>query len=139
MEYKRYQVFLSSTFSDLQPIRNACWQNLIDLNYIVAGMETFPASSDDPFTYIQPIISQSDYFVLIIGSRYGTVPDGEEISFTEKEFDFAVEQKIPILAFIAKDEIRNNPKVDIDHEKLSKLDRFISRASSGRMVHFWGR
>jgi hypothetical protein len=44
---KRYQVFVSSTFSDLQEERQEIIQALLELKCIPAGMELFPAANDD--------------------------------------------------------------------------------------------
>jgi len=47
------------------------------------------------------VISQVDYYILIVAGRYGSVTrDG--ISYTEKEFDYAKKIGIPILVFLHK-------------------------------------
>jgi hypothetical protein len=43
---KRYQVFVSSTFTDLIDERSAVMQALLEQNGIPAGMELFPASNE---------------------------------------------------------------------------------------------
>ena len=48
----------------------------------------------------------SDYYVLIIGKRYGSlIEDGEfaGISYTHREFEYALSKGIPVLAFIKAD------------------------------------
>jgi hypothetical protein len=69
---KRYQIFVSSTFADLQEERQAVMQALLSLEHFPAGMEAFPASDDDAWTLIQGVIDDSDYYVLVIGGRYGS-------------------------------------------------------------------
>ena len=55
-------------------------------------MEAFPAADATPWDLIKTIIAESDYYVLIVGGKYGsTGPDG--ISYTEMEFNFAEELK----------------------------------------------
>lgn len=44
---KRYQVFISSTYADLQDERQEVIQALLELDCIPAGMELFPAASED--------------------------------------------------------------------------------------------
>ena len=44
---KRYQVFVSSTYSDLVDERKHVIQALLETKCIPAGMELFPAASDD--------------------------------------------------------------------------------------------
>lgn len=47
---KRFQVFVSSTYEDLQEERKEVMQALLELDCIPAGMELFPASSEDQWT-----------------------------------------------------------------------------------------
>jgi hypothetical protein len=47
-------------------------------------MEAFPAADATPWELIRSMISDSDYYVLIVGGKYGsTGPDG--ISYTESQ------------------------------------------------------
>jgi hypothetical protein len=43
---KRYQVFVSSTYEDLKDERAEVIQALLELDCMPAGMELFPASTD---------------------------------------------------------------------------------------------
>ena len=86
MSEKRYQVFVSSTFTDLKEEREAVFNSLMKINCIPAGMETFPAFDEQQLEYIKRVIDDSDYYILIIGGRYGSVTD-DGLSFTEKEYD----------------------------------------------------
>ena len=99
---KRYQIFISSTYKDLVEERRAAMEAIIELDCFPAGMESFPASSQRQFDYISKIIDKSDYYIIIIAGKYGTLSD-EGISFTEKEFDYAVEKGIPIISFVKRD------------------------------------
>lgn len=85
---KRYQVFISSTYSDLQQERAKVMQTIMSLNCIPAGMELFPASNDEQFEFIKKVIDDCDYYVLVVGGRYGSLSE-EGISYIEKEFDYA--------------------------------------------------
>ena len=49
----RYQVFVSSTFRDLQSERREVMQALLEMNCFPAGMELFPATDDDAWTLIK--------------------------------------------------------------------------------------
>jgi hypothetical protein len=44
---KRYQVFVSSTYEDLKQERAEVMQALLELECMPAGMELFPASSEE--------------------------------------------------------------------------------------------
>jgi hypothetical protein len=96
---RRYQVFVSSTYEDLQEERRETMQALLALDCIPTGMELFPAADDDSWTLIKRFIAGCDYYVVIIGGRYGSkAPSGR--SYTEMEYDYAVEAGLPILAFL---------------------------------------
>jgi hypothetical protein len=95
----RYQVFISSTFTDLKEERALVQNMLMQLDCIPAGMELFPAIDEEQLKFIKRIIDDSDYYVLIIGGRYGSVgKDG--ISYTEKEYDYAVDKEMKVIALI---------------------------------------
>lgn len=49
---KRYQVFVSSTFIDLQEERRHVMQALMELDCMPSGMELFPATDDDQWSLI---------------------------------------------------------------------------------------
>lgn len=56
---KRYQVFVSSTYADLQDERQEVMQALLELDCIPAGMELFPAANEDQWTLIKKVIDDS--------------------------------------------------------------------------------
>jgi hypothetical protein len=73
----RYQIFVSSTFRDLREERQAALDAILELSHFPAGMEIFPAADATPWELIRAIIADLDYYVLIIGGKYGsTGPDG---------------------------------------------------------------
>lgn len=137
MSNKRYQVFVSSTYTDLKKERQAVIQTLMEMDCIPAGMELFPAVDEDQFEFIKKIIDDCDYYLLIIGGRYGS-ETAEGISYTEKEYDYAVKKGIKVIALIHKD-IGKLPseKVDGDPEVKKRLDKFRDKAKKERMVKFW--
>jgi len=133
---KRYQVFISSTYTDLKEERAKNFQTIIKLNCFPAGMEIFPAIEQDQFEYIKKEIDDSDYYLLIIGGRYGTLTvDG--ISYTEKEFDYAIDKKLKVIAFIhEKPEEIPSEKLESDLTLKQKLELFKKKVSSGRLVNY---
>jgi hypothetical protein len=62
---KRYQVFLSSTFRDLEVERLEVMRALLELDCFPCGMEYFPASNDDQWSFIKDLIDQCDYYVVV--------------------------------------------------------------------------
>ena len=134
---KRFQVFVSSTYSDLKEERSQVMQAIMNLNCIPAGMEFFPASDNEQFEYIKRVINDSDYYVLIVGGRYGSLSE-DGISYTEKEFDYAKSINLPILAFLhsSLDDIPLG-KSELDPQKREMLNSFRLKVSTGRLVKFW--
>lgn len=100
MEVK-YQVFVSSTYKDLQDERQEVMQALLELDCIPVGMELFPATDDDQWTLIKRLIDDCDYYILIVGGRYGSV-NSEGISYTQMEYEYAIAKEIPIISFLHK-------------------------------------
>ena len=134
---KRYQVFVSSTYVDLKQERQKVIQTLIEMDCIPAGMEIFPAADEEQWEFIKRIVNDCDYYILIIGGRYGAVtPEG--ISYTEKEYDYAISAGLKVLAFIHESP-ENIPvgKSDIDPALREKLAAFRDKACQGRLVKFW--
>lgn len=133
----RYQAFVSSTYEDLKDERREVTQALLELDCLPAGMEMFVASTDDQWKIIEQVIRESDYYILIIGGRYGSVTE-EGISYTEKEFDLALKLKLPMLVFVpaSPDDIPQG-KTDKDNKLRKKLEAFKKRAMTGRTVAFY--
>lgn len=121
---KRYQVFVSSTFNDLQDERRMVFDAIIRKKCFPVGMESFPSLTRDSLGYIKEIIEESDFFLLLVGGRYGNSVDENGISFTELEYLHALEKKKPIIAFVRAD-WRNAPMRDESGAQIDKLDKFI--------------
>ena len=138
---KKYQIFISSTYEDLKEERRKVQDTILSMQQFPVGMEMFSAADEEQWEIIRETIDSSDYYVLIIGYRYGSViEDGEYagISYTQKEFRYALEQKIPVLAFlIDKDVAVTLDKTEQDVDKKEKLKQFIKEVQSGRMVQWW--
>src|SRR5207253_9330101 len=99
---KRYQVFVSSTFEDLQMERTEVMQALLELDCIPSGMELFPAADEDQWTLIKRVIDDCDYYIVIIAGRYGSSgPDGK--SYTQMEYEYAISKSKPVIAFLHAD------------------------------------
>ena len=134
---KRFQVFLSSTYADLKEERRLVMQTLMKMDCIPAGMELFPATDEEQWAFIQKIIDDCDYYLLIVGGRYGSVTS-EGISYTEKEFDYAVKKGLKVVALIHEepgniplDKSEKNPKLR------KRLTKFVNKVKNGRLVELW--
>ncbi|GAA4020892.1 DUF4062 domain-containing protein [Hymenobacter glaciei] len=133
---KKYQVFVSSTYKDLTDERKEVIQALLELDCIPVGMEMFPAADDDQWTLIKNLINDCDYYVLIVGARYGSVDD-EGMSYTQKEYEYAVQGKIPIISFLHKnpDEIPSG-KTEQDPKAKERLKQFLAVVQN-KMCRYW--
>jgi len=100
-------------------------------------MELFPAADEEQFQFIKRVIDDCDYYLLIIGGRYGTTT-AEGISYTEKEYDYAVSRGLKVIALI-----HENPdgipfgKSEKDPLLRERLQRFREKASTNRLVKLW--
>lgn len=133
---KKYQVFVSSTYQDLTDERDQVIRAILEMGHIPVGMEMFSAADEEQWKIIARQIDEIDYYVLIVAHRYGSVtPDG--VSYTEKEFDYAVSKGVPILGFLLDN---SAPWPNDRHEKDSgskdKLDKFKTKVKQ-RLIQFW--
>lgn len=136
---KKYQIFISSTYKDLKIPRTKVRDAIMRLNDFPVGMESFGARDESQWEIIKGQIDTSDYYVLIIGKCFGSQVPGEDISYTQKEYRYAKEKEIPILAFIIDKDAPVAPSFeDTDPELVSKLNSFIDEVKKDRTVDWWG-
>ena len=103
------RIFISSTFYDLKTIREELYRFIRQYNYEPIESEAgdigyIPGRALDESCY--KAMSDCDMAILIIGGRYGSPAsnesddNGEYLSVTHKEFRTAVNNGIPVYAFI---------------------------------------
>lgn len=93
-------------------------------------MEWFTGINQERFEYIKAIIDDSDYFVLILG-LYGTITF-DNISYTEKEYDYAVKK--------GKNNKNGSKKPSItetDDERKIKFTLFHKKVTQDKLVNMW--
>lgn len=134
---KRYQVFISSTYADLKNEREKVIQILMALDCIPAGMELFPATDEDQFEFIKRILNDCDYYLLIIGGRYGSVTE-KGISYTEQEYDYALSVGLKVIALLHE----NPSQISVENseqnpELRTRLEDFRNKVANNRLVKFW--
>lgn len=134
---KRYQVFVSSTYRDLQDERALVIRTLMEMDCFPAGMELFPAVDEEQWNFIKKVIDDCDYYLLIVGGRYGSTTS-EGLSYTEQEYDYAVEKDLKVLAFVHEDPGKLPvEKSDIKEELRVRLSAFLDKVKTGRLVKTW--
>ena len=89
---KRYHIFINSTYSDLKEEKDKVMQAVLKLKCFPVGMELFPAIDKKQFDHIKSVIDECDYYLLIIGTRYGSM-DRKGVSYTEKNIIMQLENK----------------------------------------------
>jgi hypothetical protein len=100
---RKYQVFISSSFEDLKDARQVLIQATLRKDHIPFGMEMLKAGTERGIDVIEKNIKKSDIFVIMIGARFGSPIDdwiSDALTFTEKEYEFAIKYKLPIIAFL---------------------------------------
>ena len=134
---KKYQIFISSTYEDLREERAAVAQCLLDIGCIPVGMEQFPASNMSQMEYIAKMMTDCDYYILILAGRYGSL-DSDGVGFTEKEYDYAISKGIPVMSFVVEDIGKlPNSKCDNTDQIRSKLEAFRKKVCERKLVRFF--
>jgi vacuolar-type H+-ATPase subunit I/STV1 len=133
---RKYQIFVSSTFTDLIEERRAVTEVILSMNHIPVGMELFEAGNEDQWSYIKNRIQEVDYYLVIVAERYGsTAPDG--LSYTEMEYRYAEQNGVPVAALLLDHSTRSRwPRGKIDFENEEKLEGF-RRLCQQRVVSYW--
>lgn len=132
----RYEVFISSTFEDLNEERRELIEATINLGHIPIGMELFNAADESQWDVIKRRISECDYYVVVISDRYGSI-DKDRIGFTEKEYDFAIASGKPVIGFVRSDDaIKTLPYEQRESDNKDKLIDFRNKISA-RLYKKW--
>lgn len=138
---RKLQVFISSTYTDLQEERQAAVQAILTTGHIPAGMELFAAGDKSQLMVIKNWIQESDVYLLILGGRYGSIEPESQKSYIQLEYEYALEIGKPLFAVVISDDhldtkVRTDGlrAVETDHnEKLKEFRKLVC----SRMVRFW--
>ena len=137
---EKYQIFISSTYTDLIDERECVREAILSMEQFPYGMEMFSANDKEQWYTIKDKIDGSDFYVLIIAHRYGSVIESGEdkgISYTEKEYRYAKQIAKPILAFIMDDSVPVLPQFFDHGDKYDKLVLFKEDVKTNRIVEWW--
>lgn len=141
MKDKIFKVFISSTYKDLKEHRNKVIEAILKMEYLPVGMEMFNASSDEQWKVITDTIDDCDYYILILGKRYGSVMKKEPeegMSYTEREFRYALEHRIPYMGFLISDDANiKASNIESDPDKLKRLNDFRKLVEDNGTVNYW--
>lgn len=129
-----YQIFISSTYVDLHEERKAVTWAILKTRNTPAGMESFPASDDRGWKTIQRTIDDSDFYVLLLGYRYGSIDPATGLSWTRKEYRYARSKGIPVLVFLR--ELKSVPGDQVDADR-THIEDFRKEASDAHKYSAW--
>lgn len=134
MSDKKYSVFISSTYEDLKDERTAVLRAILQHGHFPLGMELWGAADEQQWQIIQRQIDVADYYVVIVAHRYGSLSD-TGVSWTEREYDYAVEKGVPVLGFVQKGGSWPTEFVD-KSENAECIERFRAKVRT-KPVSFW--
>lgn len=141
MNEKRYQIFISSTFEDLRSEREEATRTILKMGHIPVGMEMFNAGNASQWEVIKRTIENCDYYMVILGFRYGSISDDTKLSYTEMEYDYATSLGIPVLGMvISKDLTISTDAPDHWKEDFYSNKRLMSKFRDkvqSKIVDFW--
>lgn len=125
---KKLQIFISSTYVDLQEERQAAVEAILASNNIPAGMELFKAGNNSQWDTIKKWINDSDIYMLILGGRYGSIEPNSKKSYTQLEYEYALSINIPVFSVILSEDFLNNKTqkdgTAIEHQNKYLYDEF---------------
>lgn len=132
---RKLQVFISSTYSDLKLERQAAVSAILKSGHIPAGMELFTAGDVSQMDVIKRWIDESDVYMLILGARYGSIEPTSGKSYTELEFDYAVEKKKPHFSIVIDesvidDRVKESGRAILELDHNDKLKAFRRKVLS---------
>ena len=128
------RIFVSSTFVDLQPDRQAAIEALRRAQLDPWGMEWFVSEPSYPLDVCLQELRQSDAVILMIGFYAGSlIPGSPGITYTRAEFEFAKQLDKPVFVFFKLEGGRPVNK-ETDPAKRAALDDFRNAVTSWKVT-----
>lgn len=132
---KIYSAFISSVYESLRDERSEVIDCLLDHSIFPVCMEHFTSAASQKFNDIEKRIDESDFLILILGQKYGST-DENGVSWTEREYEYALQQQKPMVALFCDELIalrkrRNFENLTTDEKKQIN---FSDRIGFGREI-----
>ena len=125
-------VFLSSTTRDLEKYRDVVGRAIKRLNgFRVNQMEDWGALAEPPREACRRKIAGCDVVVLLAGHFYGSYSEATIKSFTEFEYECAIEAKKNVLVFLASEDFPIPSNLVESDELRERQRRFRKRLLDG--------
>jgi tetratricopeptide (TPR) repeat protein len=124
------RVFLSSTSKDLTEYREAAYRAIERLDgYHCVRMEDFGARNWRADAFCRAKVGECDVLVGIVGHCHGSCPPDSDQSYTEREYDAAVDTGVPRLMFLAPEDFPLPAKLIEPDEQRRRQAAFRDRVS----------
>jgi tetratricopeptide (TPR) repeat protein len=118
-----FTIFVCSTFDDLEQEREGVLDAIRRVQSRHNAMEFFGARPGRPIEVCLDEVRKSDLLVVIVGLKYGGLPPGIGISYSQAEYEEGARLEKPCLVYLRDDDIPILPKyVERDPDKLRLLD-----------------
>lgn len=130
---KRLQVFVSSTYTDLLEERQAAVEAILTSGHFPAGMELFTAGDESQWESIKQWIDESDIYLLILGARYGSIESKTGKSYTQLEYEYAIQKEKPFFACVLT-EAAIDRKVNLQGKSILELHEPSKHAAFKEMA-----
>ncbi|MCP5108516.1 MAG: DUF4062 domain-containing protein, partial [bacterium] len=130
------KVFISSTYEDLREYREKAIEVVNRYERIPAAMEFFGSRSGEPTTVCKKEIERCDIFIGIYAHRYGHVPEGQEKSITQMEYECAKDEGKTCLCFMVKKGYPWNPDF-IEMDKYPQLNAFLAVLNKDHVIDYF--
>ncbi|SFF11438.1 DnaB-like helicase C-terminal domain-containing protein [Spirosoma endophyticum] len=138
---KKLQVFVSSTYLDLIKERQAAVEAILTAGHIPAGMELFSAGDKSQMDVIKRWIDESDVYLLLLAGRYGSIDLESGKSYTQLEYEYALEKGKPFFALVITEKhldekVKTEGKDVLEPDYPQKLREFKALVKN-KLVKFW--
>jgi tetratricopeptide (TPR) repeat protein len=130
-----FTVFVCSTFDDLEQEREAVLDAIRRVQQRHNAMEFFGARPGRPIDVCLAEVRKSDLLVIIVGLKYGSLPAGMRISYSQAEYEEGVRLGKPCLVYLRDEDIAILPKyVEQDPDKIKLLKTWKDALNAGHTV-----
>jgi tetratricopeptide (TPR) repeat protein len=130
-----FNVFVCSTFDDLEQEREAVLDAIRRVQSRHNAMEFFGARPGRPIDVCLDEVRNSDLLVVIVGEKYGSLPSGMGISYSQAEYEEGVRLEKPCLVYLRDDDVPILAKfVEQDSDKLRLLKTWKGALNANHTV-----
>jgi hypothetical protein len=119
------KVGIGSPFKGLQDVRRELHDSLAE-EYQVLWMEDFGSQEVDALAASLRFVDESDVYLLIFGTSYGTQLPGSDYSYTHLEYEHAERTGTPVIAYVQR--------LNGDTTRDANAQDFLEQVRSGHLL-----